>query len=148
MDRLRQAGRAGAFLISHVIVAIMWMGLLWFFNFVQTPAYAEMDAATRNNALAKRTWRARGWFGWAAAATVCFGVLLLGVGGFQKEDGAYSKDFWVHSASGPTLLLCIIMGIIMFVNVWLVIWPKQQVVIGNARNLIAGGEANPDAAAA
>ncbi len=40
------------------------------------------------------------------------------------------------------------MGIAMFLNVWLVIWPQQQVVIGNARNLLAGGEANPNAAAA
>jgi len=148
MEIFHRPGLFGAFRMAHVIVAIMWMGLLWFFNFVQTPAYAEMDAATRNNALDKLTWRALWWFRWAAAATVFFGVLLLGVGGFQKEDGAYSKDFWVHSASGPTLLLGIIMGIIMFLNVWLVIWPKQQVVIGNARNLIAGGEANPDAAAA
>ncbi len=40
------------------------------------------------------------------------------------------------------------MGIVMFLNVWLVIWPNQQIVIANARNLIAGGEANPNAAAA
>ena len=40
-------GLQGAFTIAHVVVAIMWMGLLWFFNFVQTPAYAEMDGAAR-----------------------------------------------------------------------------------------------------
>jgi uncharacterized membrane protein len=133
--------------MAHVIVAIMWMGLLWFFNFVQTPAYAEMDAATRNNALDKLTWRALWWFRWAAAATVLFGLLILGVGGFKKTD-IYSKNYWVHSAAGPTLLLGIVMGIVMFANVWGIIWPKQQIVIGNARNLIAGGEADPNAAAA
>ena len=45
MEIFHRIGLAGAFRIAHVIVAIMWMGLLWFFNFVQTPAYAEMDAA-------------------------------------------------------------------------------------------------------
>jgi len=46
-------GLQGAFTIAHVIVAIMWMGLLWFFNFVQTPAYAEMEPSARNNAFDK-----------------------------------------------------------------------------------------------
>ncbi len=40
------------------------------------------------------------------------------------------------------------MGIVMAANVWMVIWPNQQIVIGNARNVQAGGEANPDAPAA
>jgi uncharacterized membrane protein len=147
MEIFHRIGITGAFRMAHVIVAIMWMGLLWFFNFVQTPAYAEMDAATRNNALDKLTWRALWWFRWAAAATVAFGLLILGAGGFKSTD-QYSKDFWIHTAAGPTLLIGILFGIVMFLNVWLIIWPKQQIVIGNARNLIAGGEANPDAAAA
>ena len=75
MEIFSRIGLAGAFLIAHVIVAIMWMGLLWFFNFVQTPAYAEMDAGARNNAFDKLTWRALWWFRWAAAATVVFGLL-------------------------------------------------------------------------
>ena len=44
MEIFSKVGLGGAFRIAHVMVAIMWMGLLWFFNFVQTPAYAEMDA--------------------------------------------------------------------------------------------------------
>ena len=76
-----KAGLGGAFLIAHVIVAMMWMGLLWFFNFVQTPAYAEMDGAARNNAFDKLTWRALWWFRWAAVATVAFGLLVIAVGG-------------------------------------------------------------------
>ena len=76
-----------------------------------------------------------------------FGLFILGAGGFKSTD-AYSKDFWIHTASGPTLLIGILFGIVMFCNVWMVIWPKQQIVIGNARNLLAGGEADPNAAAA
>jgi uncharacterized membrane protein len=137
-----QEGLSDAFRVAHVIVAIMWMGLLWFFNFVQTPAYAEMDAAARNNALDKLTWRALWWFRWAAAATVVFGLLVVAV--FPDK---YDGDFWT-SSSGVGLLIGIVFGITMFLNVWLVIWPAQQVVIGNARNVAAGGEANPDAPAA
>jgi uncharacterized membrane protein len=147
MEIFHRPGLEGAFIIAHVIVAIMWMGLLWFFNFVQTPAYAEMDPSARNAAFDKVTWRALWWFRWAAAATVAFGLLILGAGGFKSGDD-FDKTFWLHSTAGPTLLLGIVMGIVMFANVWSIIWPKQQIVIGNARNLLAGGEANPDAAAA
>ncbi len=81
-------GLFGAFRIGHVIVAIMWMGLLWYFNFVQTPAYAEMDASSRNNAFDKLTWRALWWFRWAAAATIVFGLLLLAIGSAPKKPSA------------------------------------------------------------
>lgn len=137
-----QDGFDNALRIGHVIVGIMWMGLLWFFNFVQVPAYAEMDAAARNNALDKLTWRALWWFRWAAMATVVFGLLIIAV-----FPDLYDGDYW-GSTSGVTLLLGIIMGLTMAANVWMVIWPNQQVVIGNARTVQAGGEANPDAAAA
>ena len=137
-----QNGFDNALRISHVIVAVMWMGLLWFFNFVQVPAYAEMDAAARNNALDKLTWRALWWFRWAAAATVVFGILIIAV-----WPDVYDGDYW-KSTAGVTLLLGIIMGLVMAANVWMVIWPNQQIVIANARNVQAGGEANPDAAAA
>jgi uncharacterized membrane protein len=137
-----QNGFDNALRISHVIVAIMWMGLLWFFNFVQVPAYAEMDAAARNNALDKLTWRALWWFRWAAAAPLVFGLLIIAV-----WPDVYDGDYW-KSTAGVTLLLGIIMGVVMAANVWMVIWPNQQVVIANARNVQAGGEANPAAAAA
>jgi len=137
-----QEGFDNALRISHVIVGIMWMGLLWFFNFVQVPAFAEMEAAARNNALDKLTWRALWWFRWAAIATVVFGLLIIAV-----FPDLYDGEYW-GSTAGVTLLLGIIMGLTMAANVWMVIWPNQQVVIGNARAVQAGGEADPDAAAA
>jgi uncharacterized membrane protein len=145
MEIFSREGLWGAFRMAHVIVAIMWMGLLWFFNFVQTPAYAEMDPAARNNAFDKLTWRALWWFRWAAAATVAFGILIIAVEGGNGH--VYSNDFW-RSTSGVTLLIGILFGFIMLYNVWMVIWPNQQIVIANARNVQAGGEADPNAAAA
>ncbi len=88
-----QDGLAGALRISHVIVGVMWMGLLWFFNFVQVPAFAEMDPGARNNALDKLTWRALWWFRWAAAATVAFGLLLIVV----LPDIYIESDFWTST---------------------------------------------------
>jgi Urate oxidase N-terminal len=135
-------GLSNAFRIGHVIVAVMWMGLLWFFNFVQVPSFAEMDAGARNNALDKLTWRALWWFRWAAVATLVFGLLII----FALPDRYMEADFW-KTPSGMVLALGIIMAVVMAANVWMIIWPKQQIVIGNARNVQAGGEANPEAAA-
>ncbi len=136
-------GLGNAFLMAHVVVAMMWMGLLWFFNFVQTPAYAEMDGAARNNAFDKLTWRALWWFRWAAAATIAFGLLVIAIGGSDSFGG----DFWKSSA-GVTLLIGILFGVTMLYNVWMIIWPNQQIVIANARNVQSGGEADPNAPAA
>ena len=122
-------GLQGAFTIAHVIVAIMWMGLLWFFNFVQTPAYAEMDGAARNNAFDKLTWRALWWFRWAAAATVAFGVIIIGV----APKDTFGGDFW-KSTAGVTLLIGILFGITMLYNVWMVIWPNQRRIITAVKN--------------
>jgi uncharacterized membrane protein len=137
-----KVGLWGVFVAVHVIAAVMWMGLLWFFNFVQTPAYAEMDPAARNQAFDKLTWRALWWFRWAAMATVVMGVLIIAVEGSDMYNG----DFWKSSA-GVTLLVGILMALVMLYNVWMIIWPNQQVVIANARNVLGGGEADPNAPA-
>ena len=137
-----RAGLWGASRMLHVIVGIMWMGLLWFFNMVQTPAYAEMEASARNNAFDKLTWRALWWFRWAAIATLVTGIFELGIGGFKLGDPYH--EFW-KTGPGMMLIAAIIFAFIMAYNVWMVIWPAQQIVIANARTVAAGGEANPDA---
>jgi uncharacterized membrane protein len=126
---------------SHVFVGIAWIGLLYFFNFVQVPAYAEMEAAARNNAIDKLTSRALWWFRWAAAATLVSGILIII---FQKQ---YENDF-IKTAQGVSLYAAVLLAVTMFLNVWLVIWPLQKRVIANARNVQAGGQADPDAPAA
>jgi uncharacterized membrane protein len=103
-----------------------------------------MEASARNNAFDKLTWRALWWFRWAAAATVALGVLIVAVE--SGSNNVYSSDYW-RSTAGVTLLIGIIFGFIMLYNVWMVIWPAQQVVIANARNVQGGGEADPNAAA-
>ena len=102
MELFSKFGFAGAFRISHVIVAVMWMGLLWFFNFVQTPAFAEMDANSRNVAMDKITWRALWWFRWAAAATVVFGILIIAVAA-DSDTHTYDGTYWFKTGAGVTL---------------------------------------------
>ena len=72
----------------HVVVGITWIGLLYYFNFVQVPAFAEMEGAARNNAIDKLASRALWWFRWAAVATVVTGLLILG---FQQHGDSSSQ---------------------------------------------------------
>ena len=123
----------------HVIVGVAWIGLLYFFNFVQVPAFAEMDPAARNNAMDKLSWRALWWFRWAAVATVVTGFLLF----YITDD--YKTEF-MKTRPGISISVGILLGLTMFLNVWGVIWRKQKIVIANARNVQAGGEPDPAAA--
>jgi uncharacterized membrane protein len=127
---------------GHVLVGITWIGLLYYFNFVQVPAFAEMEAAARNNAVDKLASRALWWFRWAALATVVTGLLILS---FQTDKP--NGDFW-KGWEGTAIATGILIALTMFLNVWGVIWRNQKIVIANARNVQAGGEADPAAAAA
>ena len=138
----------GAFLSrwAHVVVGITWIGLLYYFNFVQVPAFAEMEPAARNNAMDKLTWRALWWFRWSAVLTVLTGLSIL-VFENNGQSKLVSGDFW-KSPEGVAITTGILLALIMFANVWGVIWRKQQIVIANARNVQAGGDADPAAAPA
>ena len=148
LNIISRGGGAFASRWAHVVVGITWIGLLYYFNFVQVPAFAEMDPAARNNAMDKLAWRALWWFRWAAVATVATGILILL---FQPGDGAKIQLFdtdYLKTSQGMSIATGVLLALIMFLNVWGVIWRKQQVVIANARNVQAGGEADPNAAAA
>ena len=148
LDIFSRGGYAFLSRYLHVVVGITWIGLLYYFNFVQVPAFAEMEAAARNNAIDKLASRALWWFRWAAVATVVTGLLILG---FQRDaDGSSqltSMDYF-KTMPGISIATGILLALTMFVNVWGIIWRNQKIVIANARNVQAGGEADPDAAAA
>jgi uncharacterized membrane protein len=122
------------------VVGVAWIGLLYYFNFVQVPAFAEMEAAARNNAIDKLASRALWWFRWAAVATVVTGLILFVL---QKNTADYMK-----TPQGAAISTGMLLGLTMFVNVWGIIWRNQKTVIANARNVQAGGEADPAAAGA
>ncbi len=128
---------------AHVLSGVTWIGLLYFFNFVQTPAYAEFSDGARSEGIRKLTLRALWWFRWAALLTFLFGVLLVGIQG----DGE-NTDLYLSGVGGTAILTGMLFGVTMFLNVWGIIWRNQKIVIGNAENVANGGEPNPDAAAA
>jgi len=115
---------------------VTWIGLLYFFNFVQVPSFAEMEAAARSEALRKITSRALWWFRWAAMLTFLSGLLMWVIVG-----GDYAPD----TSLGLSITLGSILGITMAANVWMVIWPNQRVNIASAEAVAAGGEADPGA---
>jgi uncharacterized membrane protein len=127
----------------HVLSGITWIGLLYFFNFVQTPAYAELSPGARNEAFDKLTWRALWWFRWAAMSTFAFGILMLGIYSSADLPSGAKNYADPTSVTGASILTGILFGITMLANVWMVIWPNQQIVIGSVRKQLAGGEADP-----
>jgi uncharacterized membrane protein len=117
---------------GHVLAGITWIGLLYFFNFVQVPAYAELSAGARTEAFDKVTWRALWWFRMAAAATFATGAVMWGLAGDDFEGTSMISIAWGS-----------ILGTTMFLNVWGVIWVNQKKNIGSMR---AEGKPNADAA--
>jgi uncharacterized membrane protein len=123
---------------GHYLSGVTWIGILYYFNFVQVPAYAQLSGPARNEALEFNTRRALWWFRMGAMATVGTGIIMLGIGG---SNDRYEFKY----GPGTSIYTGALMGIVMFLNVWLVIWPNQQVVLANAKNVLAGGEPNPAA---
>jgi uncharacterized membrane protein len=141
LELFERFGFSGALRWLHVLFGIAWIGLLYYFNFVQVPAFAEFSAGARNEAIAKLASRALWWFRWAALGTAIFGLLITGA----TQD--YYEDFFKR-ANGVSIFLGMIIALTMLYNVWMVIWPNQRIVIANAVNVLNGGQPDPNAAPA
>src|SRR5918911_3956104 len=90
---ISRGGGAFASRWAHVVVGITWIGLLYYFNFVQVPSFAEMEPAARNNAMDKLAWRALWWFRWAAVATLVSGLFILFFQRFDGDRQLFSGDY-------------------------------------------------------
>ncbi len=100
---------------GHVLFGITWIGLLYYFNFVQGEYFKEATADAKADATAKLAPRALWWFRWGAMFTFLTGLYLL---------------YILGASSNQYILLGALMGIFMFLNVWLIIWPAQKIVCG------------------
>ena len=125
----------------HIIAGITWIGILYYFNFVQAPFFAETEADVKAAATRQLVPRALWWFRYAALVTFLAGVTLLII---RLEVGG--ADFVFGSPYGFAVLTGGILGTVMFLNVWGVIWPNQKIVIGSAEAAAGGGAADPRAA--
>jgi uncharacterized membrane protein len=103
----------------HVLFGIVWVGMLYYFNFVQTEYFKEAEAGAKADAMKKLAPRALWWFRWGALLTFLTGLSLF------YQVGAHSNP-----AGMPVIWMGVLAGTLMFLNVWLVIWPKQQIVLG------------------
>lgn len=104
---------------AHVLFGIVWIGMLYYFNFVQTEYFKEAEADAKADALKKLAPKALWWFRWGAMFTFLTGLVLLHLIGATTNIMG-SPVIWVGALA----------GILMFLNVWVIIWPKQQVVLG------------------
>ena len=133
--------RTGGMFLSrwgHYLAGITWIGLLYYFNFVQGPAFAELEAGSRTDATAKLVPRALWWFRWAALVTVLFGISILAFGEGGKTE---LTDSYFKSPQGISISTGILLGLIMLGNVWGIIWRNQKIVIANAQgNPIPGSD--------
>jgi uncharacterized membrane protein len=108
---------------GHFLAGVCWIGLLWYFNFVQGSFFAETDAETKKNATQKLVPRALWWFRWGAMFTVLTGLTYAIIN---------IMDLGMNNQWTTKILTGGLMGIIMWYNVWFVIWPAQQKAIAAA----------------
>lgn len=131
----------------HYFAGVVWIGMLYYFNFVQGEWFKELDAdekikSSRSVAVRTLVPRALKWFRFGALFTFLSGVFLIGLrthgsGGMAE---IMKTSWWAYIGVGA------LFGTIMFLNVWLVIWPNQRVVIASATQVANGGQALPEAA--
>jgi uncharacterized membrane protein len=140
------SGEGWLFLLRwfHFLAGIAWIGMLYYFNFVQTPFFATADAPVRTGMVAGGLLdRALWWFRWGAMITFITGWLYI----LHKMGAQYGFDGFFVSAYGLKIFFGAMLGSLMWANVWFVIWPAQQVVMRSAQQVKGGGQAIPEAAA-
>jgi uncharacterized membrane protein len=107
----------------HVMSGVMWIGLLWYFNFVQTPSMPKIPDAEKPAISKVIAPTALFWFRWGAMATIVTGLILAWMNGYLVQALTLQKG--VH-AIGIGMWL----GAIMWFNVWFIIWPNQKKALG------------------
>jgi len=109
---------------AHILFGVLWIGLLYYFNFVQTEYFKESEASAKSDVVQKLVPNALWYFRWAAAFTFFTGLYLL---------------YWLSITVNIGILLGTLMGTVMAANVWFVIWPNQKKVIAGAPDAVDAG---------
>ncbi len=115
----------GAFVMRwlHVISGVMWVGLLWYFNFVQIPSMPKIPDEQKPAIGKVIAPTALFWFRWAALATMVTGLLLAGMNGYIGALLTFARPF-------TAIAIGMWLGLIMAFNVWFIIWPNQKKALG------------------
>src|SRR5437867_5156714 len=127
----------------HFLAGITWIGMLYYFNFVQVPFFAGAEAPVRTGMVAGGlVSRALWWFRWGAMLTFITGWLII-----LHRIGRAGLGPFFDTSYGWAIFIGGMLGSLMWANVWFVIWPAQQVVMASATQVSKGGQAIPEAAA-
>ncbi|MBI2078075.1 MAG: urate hydroxylase PuuD [Euryarchaeota archaeon] len=126
----------------HFVAGITWIGLLYFFNLVNVPWQKGLDGATKGKVVPTLMPRALWWFRWGATATVVAGILLLAL--MVRDAGTFTEFAnGAFKEQGRTILLGGTLGLIMWYNVWFIIWPNQRRIIAAAEDTAKTGTPAP-----
>ena len=112
----------------HVVSGVMWIGLLWYFNFVQIPSMPKIPDEQKPAIGKVIAPAALFWFRWAAMGTIATGIVLAFANGYFWDAViiGLSSEVETHAAIGIGMWL----GTIMWANVWFIIWPNQKKALG------------------
>jgi uncharacterized membrane protein len=123
MTHFDMAWSTAAMVWLHVISGVMWIGLLWYLNFVQVPTMPSIPVENRSAISKFIAPNVLFYFRYAALATVITGLLVAWMQHFIVEALTFQKGFIVIGTG-------MWMGLIMAFNVWFIIWPNQQKILG------------------
>ncbi|MFQ5535286.1 MAG: urate hydroxylase PuuD [Sphingomonadales bacterium] len=112
----------------HVLAGVMWIGLLWYFNFVQIPTMPQIPDEQKPAIGKHIAPAALFWFRWAALATVVFGLWLASLNGYVLD--ALKLGIGGEIAKNTAIGFGMWLGLIMAFNVWFIIWPNQKKALG------------------
>jgi uncharacterized membrane protein len=113
----------GLYRFLHTLFGIMWIGLLYYFNFVQIPTMPQVPAELKPGVSKYIAPAALFWFRWSALATIVMGIMIAAHNGYLAQALAFQEGFRLI---GLGMWLALIMGF----NVWFVIWPNQKKALG------------------
>ena len=112
----------------HVVAGIMWIGLLWYFNFVQVPNMSKISDEHKPAITKVIAPAALFWFRWAALATIVTGLIVAYLNGYLHQ--AMILGIGTGVSKFTAIGIGMWLGIIMAFNVWFIIWPNQKKVLG------------------
>jgi uncharacterized membrane protein len=112
----------------HVLSGVMWIGILWYFNFVQIPNMPNIPAEQRPAVTKVIAPAALFWFRWGAMSTIVTGLIVAWLSGYIVD--ALSLGLASGVAKNTAIGIGMWLGTIMWFNVWFIIWPKQQIALG------------------
>ena len=110
----------------HVLSGVMWIGLLWYFNFVQIPSMPNIPDDQKPAISKVIAPKALFWFRWAALATLLTGLILAHLNGYLHD----AMTLNTYDAKYFMIGIGMWLGIIMAFNVWVIIWPNQKKALG------------------